>query len=116
MIVKKVYAQLQASDLGVNESLGGIESLRTALIWPFNLFKWLGWSGVVVGIGFALFMGIYAIVFGDNEEVVSNAKNAIVKAVLMIILGILLLSAGYFLKVVGGLVNESILFEIPESL
>lgn len=116
MFVSKVYAQLTQERFGVEDSLGEIDNLREILIWPFNLLKWLGWAGVIVGIGFALFMGIYAMVFGDSEEVVTNLRNSITKAVLIIFLGILFLSVGFILKVVGGLVDVSILFNLPKSL
>jgi hypothetical protein len=116
MFIKKAYAQLVASDFGVSDSLGVVDSLRASLIWVFNLLKWLGWAGVVAGVGFAIFMGIYAMAFGDSEEVVTNLKSSIVKAVLIVLLGILLLSAGFILKVVGGLVDVNILFDIPERL
>ncbi len=116
MPIKKAYARLTASEFGVSDTLGNIDSLRASLIWVFNLLKWLGWAGVIVGVGFAIFMGIYSIAFGDSEETMTKLKGALVKAVLIVLLGILLLSAGFILKVVAGLVDVNILFNIPERI
>ncbi len=71
----------------------------------FNLFKWLGWAGVIVGVGLAIFGLIYKLFSTDNEEAMQTVQGYITKAVIIVLAGILLLSAGFIVTVIGDLLG-----------
>lgn len=82
---------LAASKTGI----GSITSLQKAFVFAFNLFRYLGWAGVIVGIGLAIFSLIYKLFNEDNENVMKTVQGYITKAVIIVLAGFLLLSAGF---------------------
>ena len=58
IFVKHAYA-LSASDLDIKESVGNIGNIAQGFIFAFNLLRYLGWAGVIVGVGYAIFGFIY---------------------------------------------------------
>ena len=115
-LIKKAYADILASDLGVRETFGSIASIRNIFVFAFNLLRYLGWAGVIVGVGFALFALVYKLSMVDNEEAVETFKAQLVKAVMIVVTGIILISAGFIVKVVAGLFGSPVTPDIPSVL
>lgn len=111
------FAQtISESTITVDDSFGKITNLTTAFTFAFNLFKWLGWAGVIVGVGLAIFGLIYKLFSTDNEEAMQTVQGYITKAVIIVLAGILLLSAGFIVNVIGGLLGTGTLdFNITDT-
>jgi len=98
-------AAIGVSSLQASSSIGVINNVAGAFIWTFNLFRYLGWAGVIVGVGLAIFSLIYKLFSGDSEEAMKQVQGYITKAVIIVIAGILLISAGFIIKQVGALIG-----------
>ena len=79
----------------------GITNLSTLLAYVFNLFKYLGWAGVFIGIAFVIFSLIYKLMNAENEEAIKKVQGYITKAVLIVLAGLLLLSLGFIIQLVA---------------
>ncbi len=98
-------AGLDTTSLQAGNSIGVIGNVAQAFIWTFNLFRYLGWAGVIVGVGMAIFSLIYKLFSGDSEEAMKQVSSYITKAVIIVVAGILLISAGFIIKQVGALIG-----------
>ena len=98
-------AALDTTTLDATSAIGVIGNVAEAFIWTFNLFRYLGWAGVIVGVGLAIFSLIYKLFSGDSEEAMKQVQSYITKAVIIVVAGILLISAGFIIKQVGALVG-----------
>ena len=98
-------AGISPTVLQASENIGVIASTAGAFIWAFNLFRYLGWAGVIVGVGLAIFSLIYKLFSGDSTEAMKQVQSYITKAVIIVIAGILLISAGFIIKQVGALIG-----------
>ena len=98
-------AALDTTTLDATSAIGVIGNVAEAFIWTFNLFRYLGWAGVIVGVGLAIFSLIYKLFSGDSEEAMKQVSSYITKAVIIVVAGILLISAGFIIKQVGALVG-----------
>lgn len=85
-----------------NNTFGGISSWTTLVYFIINVFVYLGWAGVFIGIGFVLFSLIYKLMNSDNEEAMKTVQGYITKAILIVIAGLLLLSIGFIIQFVSG--------------
>ncbi|OGC51209.1 hypothetical protein A2982_01835 [candidate division WWE3 bacterium RIFCSPLOWO2_01_FULL_39_13] len=115
----RVYGAIDASDLDVKTSIGNIENLAQVFVFAFNLLRYVGWAGVILGIGWAIFALIYKLFGTESEETMKAVSGNITKAVIIVICGILLLSAGFIVKNVGSLLgvpDPEELFSVPEEL
>lgn len=71
-----------------------------------NLMKWIGWSGVVVGIVIVLGLLIYKLIGSDdNADTMKKVQSGITKAVIMVIIGLLLISVTFLITFVAGVFN-----------
>ena len=70
---------------------------------------------MVVGVGLAIFGLIYKLFSTDNEEAMKTVQGYITKAVIIVLAGILLLSAGYIVNVISTLLNENVTLELLDS-
>ena len=101
IFVKKAYA-LSGLDFGVRPILGFIVDVQFIFIFLFNFFVYLGWIGVVFGVAYAVFQIIFQLYSGsDASEDYEKFSGGLKKAILVVIGGIFLLSAGFIVKVVG---------------
>src|SRR3989338_6212763 len=98
-------AGINVESLQASKSIGVIGNISQAFVWTFNLFRYLGWAGVIVGVGLAIFSLIYKLFSGDSEEAMKQVQSYITKAVIIVVAGILLISAGFIIKQVGALVG-----------
>lgn len=89
--------------IATSNEFGSITDLNSILTWMYNIFRYLGWAGVFIGIGFVLFSLIYKLFNADNEEAMKTVQGYITKAVLIVIAGLLLLSLAWIITFVGGL-------------
>ncbi len=112
----QAYAAISADALAVSNVIGSINSIQGAFIWTFNLFRYLGWAGVIVGVGLAIFSLIYKLFSGDSEEAMKQVSSYITKAVIIVVAGILLISAGFIVTQVGALVGVTANFSVPSEL
>jgi len=104
-MVSQSYAAISAGALQVSVAIGSITNIQQAFIWTFNLFRYLGWAGVIVGVGLAIFSLIYKLFSGDSEEAMKSVQSYLTKAVIIVIAGILLISAGFIIEQVSALLG-----------
>src|SRR3990167_4893820 len=104
-LVKQAHAQVGVDSLNVSSSVGSINNLTQAFIFIFNLLRYLGWAGVIVGVGLAIFALIYKLFSTDNEEAMQTVQGYITKAVIIVLAGILLISAGFIVRTIAGLIG-----------
>ena len=115
-MVSQSYAAISAGALNVSTAIGSITNIAQAFIWAFNLFRYLGWAGVIVGVGLAIFSLIYKLFSGDSEEAMKQVQSYITKAVIIVIAGILLISAGFIVEQVSALLGAGVTFTVPSQL
>ena len=98
-----VFAQVKiGSGTTTTNTLGtDITTFDQIVNFIVNLLTYLGWIGVIIGVAFAIFGLIYKLVASDSEDAMKNVQGYLTKAVLIVIAGILLLSFGYIIKVIG---------------
>ena len=102
--VRESYAQtISTGSIQTSNTIGNIATLDQLFIFIFNLLQYFGWAGVVIGVVLALFGLIYKLIKEDNEKVMATVQGAITKAIVIIIAGILLISAGFIVRVIGEL-------------
>ena len=102
--------------LNAEKSIGVIGNISQAFVWTFNLFRYLGWAGVIVGVGLAIFSLIYKLFSGDSEEAMKQVQSYITKAVIIVVAGILLISAGFIVEQVSALLGAGQTFVVPSEL
>ena len=115
LLSTSAFAALNVDSLQATTAVGVISDISSAFVWTFNLFRYLGWAGVIVGVGLAIFSLIYKLFAGDSEEAMKSVQGYLTKAVIIVIAGILLISAGFIIKQVSALIGvtgESLTVEI----
>jgi hypothetical protein len=104
-IVKNSFAALTPESFGVQSSIGTISSIEEAFIWVINLLVYVGWAGMIVGIVVILCLLIYKLIFVDDNETMKSVQGGITKVMYVIVLGFLLLSAAFLVKLVADLMG-----------
>jgi len=95
---------INTGDLLTSGSFGNrISGIRSMIVFAFNTLRYFGWAGVIVGIGFAIFGLIYKLFSEDNEKVMETVQGYITRAVVIVLVGVLMLSAGFLVKIVSEL-------------
>lgn len=104
LMVVGSYAQpaggVDATAFKVKDSIGNITSIAQGVIWISNLFGYLGWVGVFVGVGMAIFSLVYKLIQTDSEEAMKKVQGYITKAVLIVVAGILMVSFRFIILTV----------------
>ena len=103
LAVETSFAQSFTAAYTASTTFGDITTLSSILVFMYNLFRYLGWAGVFIGIGFVLFSLIYKLFNADNEEAMKTVQGYITKAVLIVIAGLLLLSLSWLITFVGSI-------------
>lgn len=85
-----------------------VTGFGTLVIFIQNLFIYLGWVGVIIGVLLALFALIYKLMNSDSEDAMKTVQGYITKAVLIVVIGILLISSGFIIRVVAQFFGFSI--------
>lgn len=106
--VGSVSAQIASDEIKVKSTLGGITGVEGAVTFAVNLFYYLGWMGVILGVGLAIFGLIYKLINTDSEEAMKTVQGYLTKAVLIVVAGILLVSSGWIITTVAGLVGTGV--------
>jgi hypothetical protein len=102
--VSSVFAQeINADTVAVSDTLGDITGIQGIVTFVINLFYYLGWVGVVLGVGLAIFGLIYKLINTDSEEAMKTVQSYLTKAVLIVVAGILLISSGWIINTVAQL-------------
>ena len=107
-----VFAQDIGIDLPASDAIGSIATVPNAIGFIFNLLKYFGWAGVIIGVGLAIFGLIYKLINTDNQKVMETVQGYITKAVVIVIAGILLISAGFIVRVVGDIFGVPVNFDL----
>lgn len=104
-----VYAQtIDSGAIAVNSTIGpNIATITDLMVWIVNVLRWFGWAGVIIGVMLALFALIYKLFSGDNEEAMKNVQGYLTKAVLIVVIGIVLLGAGFLVTAISALFGGS---------
>ena len=113
-------AQIDVTTIMASDTVGNIANLSGDFTFIFNLLRYLGWAGVIVGVGLAIFALIYKLFSTDNEEAMKTVQGYVTKAVIIVLAGILLISAGFIVRTIGGLLGFDTAadtpFEVPSEL
>jgi hypothetical protein len=99
-----------------NTTLGNITNLEQLFIFIFNSLQYFGWAFVILGVAMAIFGLIYKLFGEDNEKVMATVQGYITKAIVIIIAGILLISSGFIVQVVGQLFGLELSFDFQQGL
>ena len=104
VLVGKSFAasSISTSAITTASTFGDFDGWTDIVGFLFNVFVYLGWAGVFIGIGFVLFSLIYKLMNSDNEEAMKTVQGYITKAILIVIAGLLLVSIGFIIKFVAG--------------
>lgn len=94
---------ISADTLDVKTSVGPVSTLNEGIVFILNLFVYLGWIGVIIGVGLAVFGLVYKLINTDSEEAMKTVQGYLTKAVLIVVAGILLIGSGFIVKTVGAL-------------
>jgi membrane protein insertase Oxa1/YidC/SpoIIIJ len=111
---KNVSAQISADTLNVGTSIGTITSLQGAFYWVANFMKYIGWAGVVIGVVIVIALLIYKLIGSDDTETMKKVQGGITKAVVIVILGVILVGAGFIVNTVAGLFGSDATFGIDD--
>lgn len=87
----------------VGKAIGTVADLADAFRFVSNLMSKIGWAGVIVGITIILALLVYRLISADDTEAMKTVQGGITKAILIVIIGLLLISAGFIIKTVTGL-------------
>lgn len=109
-------AAINPDTLQASEKVGVIGNLGQMFVFAFNLLRYVGWAGVILGVGLAIFALIYKLFGTESEETMKTVSGYITKAVIIVICGILLLSAGFIIKTIAGLIGSNAVFEVPTEI
>ena len=83
----------------VSNTIGSnITNVGTLLVWLLNTLAYLGWTGVIIGVGVAIFGLVYKLMNSESEEAIKKVQGIITKAVLIVVAGILLVSFRFIIK------------------
>lgn len=81
-----------------NKIGSNITDVGTLLVWLLNTLAYLGWTGVIIGVGVAIFGLVYKLMNSESEEAIKKVQGIITKAVLIVVAGILLVSFRFIIK------------------
>lgn len=114
--VRSVFAQKITIGNGfdTNEQVGSIATVTQIFYFIFSALKYFGWAGVIIGIAWTIFELIYKLISEDSEKVMQRVQGHITKAVIIVIAGILLMSVGFIVKAVSGLIGADVTIN-PEN-
>lgn len=95
----KAYAALSPSDFGV-DVFSNFTSLNSIYYFIINVVIYLGWGMVLIAVAYIFWAVIYKLMNSDNEEAIKDFRGAIIKAVLVVVFGLLLLSVGFVVRLI----------------
>ncbi len=101
-------AQIDSTTVKVSDTLGTIVGVKGIVTFAINLFYYLGWIGVILGVGLAVFGLIYKLISTDSEEAMKTVQSYLTKAVLIVVAGVLLVSSGWIINTVAGLFGTDV--------
>lgn len=93
---KRSNAQL--SELGIRSGIGEINDIPTLYVLIINTIMFFGWVGVVIGVIMAGFATITKIISSDSEDAQKQFSNYMLRSVVIVLLGILLANALFFVE------------------
>lgn len=91
---KSAYA-LSAEGLGIITQLGSMTTTENILVFVFNAIVYFGWLGVILGVALAIWGLIYNLITSDSDKSMTLVRSYIIRAVVLIVVGLLLMSAGF---------------------
>ena len=108
------YSPITLNTFGISNEFGNIGNINEFVVWMINLLAYIGWTLVIAGVGYTLFVLIFTLINGETEEAFKRLAQAFQKVLVIIILGIILVSSGFILKTVSGLTNSvNAKWEVP---
>ena len=106
--VSPVFAQINSQSLKVGSTIGNVKSLWGLFVFVVGVMQKIGWAGVIVGITIILALLVYRLISTDDAEAMKTVQGGITKAVLIVIIGLILISAGFIIETVSGLFGGTI--------
>lgn len=94
------------SSVTADSKLGSIGTMDQLFIFLANIITYVGWAGVIIAILAVIALLIFKLIGEDSENTMKTVQGGITKAVIIALLGLLLLSAGFFVKIISGAVGE----------
>ena len=79
------HAAVTAGTLLADTNIGSVTSIAGLFVWMFNLLRFIGWAGVIVGIGWVIVLLIYKLFNTESEEAAKTVQQGITHAVIIII-------------------------------
>lgn len=107
-----VAQTISGTQLSVGVQIGDIGTLQGLFIWIANLMKYLGWAGVVIGVVIVIALLIYKLIGSDDTEAMKKVQAGITKAIIIVVLGLLLVGAGFLVEVIADLFGSDQEFSI----
>lgn len=94
-------AGTMTTSVSVGSTLGEIDTLDSILLFVANLLKYVGWAGVIIAILAVIGLLIFKLIGEDSENTMKTVQGGITKAVVIALLGLMLLSAGWFVSFIS---------------
>ena len=94
---------IAVNTMQVGTSIGNVSTLAQFFNFLANLFKYLGWAGVVIGVVIIIALLIYKLIGSDDTEAMKKVQAGITKAIIIVVLGLLLVGAGFLVTVLASL-------------
>ncbi len=113
------FLAISAANFNVDKGFGFIVSLNSLFSFLYNLFYYLGWAIVVVGVVYTFAYIAQKLMFSEEKETFEIFSGGLTKIVLLIVLGLFLVSAGFIVKVVAdtfGFNSNDIQLVVPKEL
>lgn len=92
--------------LAVKGSLGAVGDIDAGLVLAANLAQYIGWAGVLIALLAVVGLLIFKLVGEESENTMKTFKDGMIKAFIIALLGLLILSAGWFVTFVGKFIGE----------
>ncbi len=102
-LLKQAHAQLTLSQIGVKPSIGNLSTVDASLVWTLNLIAYFGWAFTIVGVTYAIFTTLAKMIDPGDDKVAMKFQQGITKAVIITILGIIMVGAGFIFYVINGI-------------
>jgi len=94
--------------LAVRESIGAASSVGNGAVLIVNLLVYLGWAMAIIGVLFVLVVLIFKLIGSEDSDMYKELQGYVTKAILIIIIGILLSSAGFFVTLAETFTGEDV--------
>ncbi len=112
----KIYAAIPEDSYFIRSKIGIIENSNLFIYWLINLARYLGWAGTLIGFFITIALLIYKLILAQDQETMKKIQESIVKALLVLILGLVLLSGSFIISQVGVLFGKVVPLDLDNIM